>query len=285
MSWKDKVNHTGSSQDYPKLEVLTRLTPKTVGNAQFLQYVKKNETTGELEKKYLPEIEGIVIGSYMIYSVFSVAENKSYKTTPFFDKKNKVKIFTTKKGDKIDFSGTAEEAQEKMFLMAKSSVKMTSVLVILRERGFITIETNMSLGIAVMNRVKSRLKEFIVSIKPKLFKEEDFKSDNLPNQFLRFASTNIPTYADISLTNKEIDKSVEESFNIEAQVDKYNEYKKFVISGIAASVESHEERDVLADEQVPSSIPAESSYNFTNQAPKQNSNAGAIVVGEDDLPF
>lgn len=269
--WRQKMKNESSGSDFPKLDILTRLQPKTIDNAQWLTFFTKDENDNSIQKK-ISEIEGVLIGSYMIYTAFSTSENCSYKTTPFFDKSNQVKIFSTKKGDKNDFKGTATAAQEWIFLKTKSTVKMHLVLILLREKGFVTVETNMSIGISLMNKVKEARMNYLISVKAKLYDPSDFAKEKLPDNFKKMAANNKPTYADLIVTKKEIDQNISESYKINEQYDNYIKYKNFVTSGNVATVD--EEKDVLADEPVP-----DSNYSFKS-AP-----AVAPEGDSQDLPF
>lgn len=269
--WREKMKKESNGSDFPKLDILTRLQPKTIDNAQWLAFFQKDDDGNSVQKK-ISEIEGVLIGSYMIFTAFSTAENCSYKTTPFFDKSNQVRIFSTKQGDKNDFKGTATAAQEWIFLKTKSTVKMHLVLVLLREKGFVTVETNMSIGISLMNRVKEARMNYLISVKAKLYDPSDFAKEKLPDNFKKMAANNKPTYADLIVTKKEIDQNISESYKINEQYDKYIEYKKFVTSGNVASVD--EEKDVLANEQVPAS-----NYNF------QSATAPTPEGDDENLPF
>jgi hypothetical protein len=271
-NWKDKMKDEAKGNDYPKLDILIRLQPKTIDNRQSLVYFASEQGKDEVLQKEVPQIEGILVGSYMIFTAFSQAENKSYKTTPFFDKTNQVRIFTTKKGDKVDFTGTALEAQDWIFTKAKSTVKMHLVLVLLREKGFVTIETNMSIGIVSMNKVKEARTEYLISVSAKLYEPSDFIHDKLPENFKKMADKNKPTYANLTITRKEIDENISTSYKINEQYDKFLAYKKFVTSGNASKVSDSEEKDVLENEQIP-----KDDYNFKS-APGES-------VKDDDLPF
>ena len=271
--WRQKMKEESKGSDFPKLDILTRLHPKTIESSQCLTFFTKDENGNSVQKN-LSEIEGILIGSYKVYTAFSQSENRSYTTTPFFDKTNQVKIFTTKQCDKVDFKGTATEAQDWIFLKTKSTVKMHLVLVFLREKGFVTVETNMSLGICLMSRIGESRMQYLISVKAKLYDPNDFKKDKLPENFKKMAEKNKPTYADLTVTTKEIDQNISDSYRINEQYDKYIEYKKFVTNGNTAVVE--EEKDELEHEQ----IPASSEYNFTNQAVPPVANSD-----DSDLPF
>lgn len=272
--WREKMKEEENSSSFVKLDVLTYLQPKTTDGVSALVFYDKEKGTNVP----VGSIDGMLIGHYMKYSSYHPGKEYTFVSTPFFDKDNKVRIFAkSSKGDKVDFYGTPDDCKIELAKITGSTVKMVMVLVVLREKGFLTIETNMSLGICETKFVEKQKTWKLMKFYAKKYNAEDFAKDSgLSKNFVTMAKNNPPTYCKIDITNTEIDEAISEKYRINEKYEEYSNWKKSIISG-----KSPQEKDVLENVNVPPTNQEFPSNNY-GSAPFP-ANAGAD--DEDQLPF
>lgn len=252
MSYKEKLKAAQTTgTDYPKIEPSFFLKMKEIeGKAVFAYWSK------EKEKDIINSqpITGMLVGTAMNMEAYSddLGRNGgSYKSTYYFNKSHQLGILAPKKdGFGIVFKGTAVEAETWLNKEAGTMPHKKAILFILTVKGeLIAVQTNLSIAIDQLNAFKGKetLFDNMITLTPRIFASDNKDISTKCKTILgKFASKNPPKYAEISVAGAITDEWIEE-VNGETVIDKFAEWKKYVLDSNVTVDEKKEEEKPMID--------------------------------------
>ncbi|MEI7898079.1 MAG: hypothetical protein WCJ26_13655 [bacterium] len=149
-------------------------------------------TAKENAWRYDP-LKGILIGSAMRVSSFDSGYGKGVRSNLYFSHKNNISLYWS--GDNKSFYRGDWEGAKK----ATQNPKQVMCLFLLTSGGLIEIQTNLSIAIDQLKRIKDKSFEYLITLTPTVYSKESNISKATKDILGPLCFTNPPTFADISL--------------------------------------------------------------------------------------